>query len=98
MGDTMTDLVAGSAASNKLAAELKLPAGRTPGESLNLAVMQLQHLQERIQAELQFAGLLCDLHPEETGTCRGLIAQASDLAAAAIATGDIAEATAAVAA
>jgi alpha-mannosidase len=96
MGDIMTDLIAGSVAGNKLAAESKLSAGRTPGESLSLAVMQLQHLQERIQAELQFAGLLCDQHPEEAGARRGLLAQASDLAAAAIATGDIAAATAAV--
>ena len=66
-------------------------------QSTNLAVMRLQHAQDRLQAELQFAGLLCDLHPAEAKTWRGLIAKAAGRAEAAFAAGDLGRAQAAVA-
>ncbi|MBM4457061.1 MAG: alpha-mannosidase [Chloroflexi bacterium] len=66
-------------------------------QSANLAVMRLQHAQDRLQAELQFAGLLCDLHPGEAKAWRALLAKAASRAEAAFATGDIARAQTAVA-
>jgi alpha-mannosidase len=66
-------------------------------QSANLAVMQLQHAQERLQAELQFAELLCDLHPGEAKAWRALLAKAASQAEAAFATGDIARGQTAVA-
>ena len=65
-------------------------------ESTNLALMQLQHVQERIQAELQFAGMLCEWYPGEAEAWRSLIAKAADHVAAALATGDVGRVTAAV--
>ena len=52
-------------------------------QSANLAVMQLQHSQDRLQAELQFAELLCDLHPGEAKAWRALLAKAASRAEAA---------------
>jgi alpha-mannosidase len=67
------------------------------GQSASLAVMRLQHAQDRLQAELQFAELLCDLHPGEAKAWRALMAKAASRAETAFAAGDIARAQAAVA-
>lgn len=65
-------------------------------ESFDLAVMRLQHLQERVQSQLQFGAMLCEFHPQEAGGWRKLLARASARAADGFAKGDLARTAASV--
>lgn len=66
-------------------------------QSADLAVMRLQHAQDRLQAELQFAELLCEQHPDQAKAWRPLIAKAANRAESAFGGGDVACAQTAVA-
>ncbi len=73
-------------------------AGLDLGADLQATIMQLQDLQERFQYELQFAEQLCMWHPDEAGDWRGLMAEAAPRVAAALATGNVDTARAAISA
>jgi len=56
---------------------------------LDAASAHVEHQVERIEAELRFAGTLCDLHSEQASTWRPLIRRAREVVAAELAGGRV---------